>query len=144
MIAIKSSIPLSIEMLEADNYHIFIDVKIGRKKARLLVDTGASKTVFDQERLLQFVGSIKNKTEFAESVGLGAEMVKTGLAEISTITCGEIKIKKTVVAVLSLSHVNDAYKMLGIQPVDGVFGSDLLFQFKAVINYKLKKLVLQA
>ncbi len=144
MIKIKSSIPLSIETLEADNYHLFINVKIGRKKARLLVDTGASKTVFDHERLLQFVGSTKNKAEFAESVGLGAEMVKTELIEISTITCGEIKIKNTTVAVLSLSHVNDAYKMLGINPIDGVFGSDLLFQYKAVINYKLKKLMLYA
>jgi predicted aspartyl protease len=142
MVKIKSGIPLSIEALEKDNYHVFVDAKIGRKKARLMLDTGASKTVFDQERILQFDGLTENKSLFAESMGLGAEMLKTGLTEIGSIKFGEIKLRKVTVAVLSLSHVNDAYKNMGIRPIDGILGSDLLFQLKAVINYKLKKLVL--
>ena len=66
----KYKIKMEVCELEKKNYHLFIALKIGNKTARLLVDTGASKTVFDSERVLQFVKEKKIKTNDSKSVGL--------------------------------------------------------------------------
>ena len=36
---------------------------------------------------------------------------------------------------LDMKHVNESYKMMGLPPIDGVLGSDMLMKFKAVIDF---------
>ena len=66
--------------IERKNYHLFLTLKIGDKPCRLLIDTGASKTVFDTERVLQFVNPNKLKTHQSKSVGLGVTEMETQAA----------------------------------------------------------------
>jgi hypothetical protein len=42
--------------------------------------------------------------------------------------------------VLDLSHVNKSYEMIGLKPIDGVIGSDLLMKLKARIDFLAKTL----
>jgi predicted aspartyl protease len=46
-----SNIPLELMNIEGDGYHLMIEAEVNEKTVRLLVDTGASKTVFDKTRL---------------------------------------------------------------------------------------------
>jgi hypothetical protein len=105
------------------------------------LDTGASKTAFDNTKIENIFGSNKMEIQEIHSVGLGSNQVQTHLRILKSIKLGAIKLSKVEVAVLDLSHVNEAYKMLGCQEIDGVLGSDILILLKAHIN--LDKLQLQ-
>ena len=139
----KTIIPISFIEIEKDNFHLFISAKIGRKKARLLLDTGASKTAFDQEQIVRFVDASKLRKYEINYIGLGSIQVETHLISLPSFKLGNIKILTYEIAVLDLSHVNQAYQSLGFPTIDGVLGSDLLYQFKAIINYPKEKLTMR-
>ncbi len=134
-------IPLDLIEIDDEGYHLMINIKIGRKKARLLLDTGASKTVFDENRLKAILG---DRSEFEDSehlsTGLGTNKMESQTSNIKTIKIGSAKLKNIQVVVLDLSHVNVSYQLIGDKGIDGVFGSDLLSYFDAVIYYKNPRL----
>lgn len=132
----KHKIKIIIEEIEKGNYHLFVEMKIGESKARLLLDTGASKTVFDKERVLQFVKKKNIKKNDSKSVGLGSKEVKTKVVELKKMKIGDMKIKEMEVAVLDLENVNQSYLLIKLPKIDGVLGSDLLMKYKAIINYE--------
>ena len=65
-----SVLPIILNMIDEDGIHILLEAKINGKKANLLIDTGASKSVFDIKRVKRFV----DHTDFDES-----EKMSTGL-----------------------------------------------------------------
>jgi hypothetical protein len=138
----KHKIPLHIIELEAQNFHVFVDTEINGTTCRLLVDTGASKTVFDAERVLRFVSEQKITSHESKSVGLGATNMETKAATIKNITAKKFKRKKMEVAILPLAHVNTTYAVLEIPEIDGVLGSDFLMKYRAVIDFGNAQLVL--
>jgi predicted aspartyl protease len=131
---VKSIIPLDVLEIESDNFHLFVEVKIGRRNARLLLDTGASKTAFDSNKIKKFIGKNEPENLGINSVGLGSNQVTTHLTQLTSLKMGEIILKKVNVAVLDLAHVNEAYQILGFPEIDGVLGSDVLVKLKAIIN----------
>jgi hypothetical protein len=140
-LTVKETLPIYLVEIEPGNYHLFISAKLGIHKVWLLLDTGASKTAFDNIKIENMFGSNKMEIQEIHSVGLGSNQVQTHLRILKSIKLGAIKISKVEVAVLDLSHVNEAYKMLGCQEIGGVLGSDILILLKAHIN--LDKLQLQ-
>jgi hypothetical protein len=131
----KHKIKLHIAELEKKTYHLFIELRIGETKSRLLLDTGASKTVFDSERILRFVKEGKIETNESKSIGLGVDEMETKVVMLKQLKVGNLLMKKLEVAVLPLVHVNVTYKQLNLPEIDGVLGSDFLMKYKAVINY---------
>jgi predicted aspartyl protease len=131
----KHKIKLDIIEIERHNFHVFIELNIAEKNCRLLLDTGASKTVFDTEKVLRFVKEVKIKANESKSVGLGVIEMETKVVNLKKIQLGKLCIKKMEVAVLSISHVNTTYQLLNIPKIDGVLGSDFLMKYKAVIDY---------
>ncbi len=139
-----SIIPIELIQIDEDGYHLMINAKIGRKKVRLLIDTGASKSVFDKTRLDGILGNKDNEYETLEqlSTGLGTNSMESQTTCLKSFKIGDIKIKNIDVVILDLNHVNESYAMIGEKGIDGVFGSDLLMRFNAVIYYREKKLKL--
>jgi len=139
----KTVLPLDFIDIQQDGYHLFVDAKIGRKKARFLVDSGASRTVFDEFQLMKLFPKIRLEVMDRLSTGLGSNSVAGSVTEISTLKLGEIKLRDYEAIVLDLSHVNESYKLLGIPLIHGVLGSDLLMKFGAVLDYRKKRLTLK-
>lgn len=138
----KHKIKLDVRELEKKNYHLFITLTVKGKSCRLLLDTGASKTVFDTERVLQFVDNKKIKANESKSVGLGVSEMETKVVILKQIVTKKFTLKKMEVAVLPIAHVNETYIKLGFPPIDGVLGSDFLMKTKAVINFRTQLLIL--
>ncbi|MFN3445652.1 MAG: retropepsin-like aspartic protease [Bacteroidia bacterium] len=138
----KYKIKMEVCELEKKNFHLFVSLKIGNESARLLVDTGASKTVFDSERVLQFVKEKKIKTNDSKSVGLGVADMETKVVKLKNLTIGKLLLSKLEVAVLPIAHVNETYKQIDLPPIDGVLGSDFFMKYKATINYRNAEIVL--
>jgi predicted aspartyl protease len=141
--ATDTKLNLEVLSIEGDGYHLYINAKINGLKAHLLVDTGASKTVFDKSRIVNF--SHENKLVELDklSTGLGTDSMRGHLIDINEIKLGNIKVKNYQGLALDLSHVNASYDKMGIKPIDGVLGSDILHQFNAIIDYKKQELTLE-
>ena len=136
-----SKIPLELMNIEGDGYHLMIEAKVNGKAVRMLVDTGASKTVFDKTRLQSLVeeGADEHYEDLEQlSTGLGTNSMQGQVAELDSFKFGEVEIKDFPVVVLDMDHVNQSYEMLGDRGIDGVLGSDILKKYDAVIYFKKK------
>lgn len=137
----KTQIPIKILKLE-DGFHLLISLRINGKSARVLIDTGASRTVFDKTQIKKFLKEEKFETHDKLSTGLGTNKMKSHLVAIEKISIGKIEIRNYKSVVIDLSHVNVAYRQMKQKPIDGVLGSDILKKYKAVIDYGKKSLVI--
>lgn len=135
-------LPLRILHLNDKGAHLLIAVRINGKKARVLIDTGASNTVFDKHRLPDFLKGARMETEERLSSGLGTSNMQSQSAVLNKLELGSIIIKNHYTLVLDLSHVNSSYENMKLKPIDGVIGGDILKKYKANIDYGKKKLVL--
>jgi len=133
---VKPKAKLEILEIETGNYHLFVQLLVCGMPCRLLVDTGASKTVFDADRILSFVKQNQIKENPAKSIGLGTNAMETFTSMLSDMRIGQLYIKKWEVAVLPINHVNETYALAQIPAIDGVLGSDILMKYQATINYK--------
>ncbi|HLC83538.1 MAG TPA: hypothetical protein VJI69_06890, partial [Bacteroidia bacterium] len=72
------------------------------------------------------------------SSGLGTNTMQSEQVTVKKIKIGELEIENYKTILLDLSHVNQSYEQIGLKPVDGVLGSDILLKFNAVIDYEKK------
>jgi hypothetical protein len=139
----KINIPLHIIDMQGDGYHLLVEVKIGRTRYKVVLDTGASKTVFDQTMLLQAQAGIEIEATNRLSAGLGTLTMESFTAMLPDLRIGRLKLPQFEVAVLDLSTINQAYAQLNHPQVLGVLGGDILMEYNAVIDYGKRKLSLR-
>lgn len=118
-------------------------ISINGKSASMVLDTGASRTVFDKKGIKKFVKDSKATLHDKLSGGLGTTTMKSHKISIRQIKLGDIKINNYETVLLDLSHVNKSYKQIGLNPVDGILGGDILHQYKATISYEKNLLLLK-
>jgi predicted aspartyl protease len=135
-------ITLDILTIE-DGSHLFCKAKINGKNSRILIDTGASRTVFDQTRISLFVNEKSVIQNEKLSTGLGTNSMPTSILTLKSFKIGDLKIENFEAVLLDLQHVNITYGTLGHEPIDGVLGNDILVDYKAVIDYDKKILRLK-
>ncbi len=135
-------LPIEIVPIEADGYHLMVHVKVDGQDARMLIDTGASRSVFDKGRIaLLFSESMPEMEEnLQKSTGLGTSDMPSEAFYLEEFRIGELLIRKYPAVVLDMSHVNGSYEMLGLPPIDGVLGSDILMKYGARIDYRARTL----
>ena len=138
-----TSIPLKILDIAGDGYHLMIKVYINKKVANVIVDTGASKSVFDKTRIEKYVSDKTFEKHDSLSSGLGTNTMVSELVTIKKIKIGDLGIENYKTILLDLSHVNNSYEQIGLKHVDGVLGSDILLKYNAVIDYEKKILKLK-
>lgn len=134
------SLPIQLLLIEDDGVHLLIEAKAGRRKIRLIVDTGASRTVFDKTRMEQLFPSQAIEHSNALTTGLGTNSFPGATAKLSSLRLGDLKINNLPVLVLDLSHVNASYVALGFEPFDGVLGSDIMLEYNALIDFQASML----
>ena len=139
----KTVIPLDIVPLGEDNsYHLFVRCSIDGKKYDMLIDTGASHTIFDAS-LIPEIPADEATINNIQSAGIHAGEVKTSFGHIKKFKLGDLKCKDWTVVLIDLTHVNELYKKFADKRVAGLIGSDFLLVYDAIIDYKKMKLVLR-
>lgn len=123
--------------LEHHNYHVLAQGKFeDGQKGYWIIDTGASKTVFDKS-LEQYFSLIEPETdEEYQSAGISEGMVETGVGELRYLAFGKLRLKNQKVALINLDHVNEIYQKYRNIRICGLLGSDLLKKYQCVIDYK--------
>ena len=122
--------------------HIHIKIFLNNKVARFVVDTGASQTVIDKNRAEHFIPGGIHRMLDALTAGIGTNNLESQAVIIKNIRIGELKIKNYELILLDLHHVNESYKTMGFKEIDGIFGSELLDKYAAIIDFKKAQLKL--
>jgi len=138
-------IPITIIPIEDDGFHLMLEILINHQIANLIIDTGASRTVFDSNRIMKFVSDENSEFEKNEklSTGLGTNSLESQAIELDSIKIGELEIEKYKAVILDMSHINQTYSGINIPEIDGVLGGDLLKKYNAEISYRSKLLKLR-
>ncbi|QJD98057.1 clan AA aspartic protease [Mucilaginibacter robiniae] len=131
----KTTIPLQVIDLNDDGFHLLVEAFVFNTRFNIVLDTGASKTVFDQSMLLEVQNSLNITASERLSAGLGTTTMASYSAILNNFKIGKLSLLNFEVAVLDLSTINQAYQQLNHPQVLGVLGGDILMQYKAVINY---------
>ncbi|WP_244228674.1 aspartyl protease family protein [Mucilaginibacter endophyticus] len=129
------SVPLQIIDLHGDGFHPLIEITLFGKAFIMVLDTGASKTAFDQTSLTEANETMNILATEKLSTGLGTNTMESFTATVSDMYIGELPIAEFEAAVLDLSTINSAYEQMGHPQVLGVLGGDILMKYKAVIDY---------
>jgi len=137
-------IPLTLLNLQDDGFHFLMEVIVFDKPFKAVLDTGASKTVFDKATVETYLHpeSVLRQTDML-STGLGTNSMQSFVLNVPDLRIGELHLRNYEVAILDLSSINYAYEQLEVEPVIGVIGGDILARYGAVIDYRKKRLQLR-
>lgn len=132
----KTIVPLELINLHDDGFHLLVEVVVFGQKFNAVLDTGASKTVFDKSTIEQYVKSGDLLISDRLSTGLGINNMESHTIILPVLKIGKLKLKNFEAAVLDLSAISHAYASLNLPVVIGVLGGDILHRYKGLINYK--------
>ncbi len=138
----KTVLPIEIFAIEDDGYHLKTKLIVNDKLANVIIDTGASRSVFDENRITNYVNFDELEEHDRLSSGLGTNTMVSKKVEIEKLQLGDIVINDYEATILDLSHVNASYEKLELELIDGILGGDILKEYNAVIDYNKEDLVL--
>lgn len=133
-------LPMQFVNIEDEGFHIVTEGLINGKEARFVIDTGASRTVFDKKRILNYIDSPEFSKKEGLSAGIGGTDIHSFVFMIDKLSFGDLIINDYQCIAMDLSNINDSYEKINLPAIDGVIGGDILKKYKAIINYKAKKI----
>ncbi len=135
-------IPISLVEIEENNFHLFVSITFNNDETgEIIIDTGASKTVFDANRLEKYSEKIE-LDEDIKSSGINANLTDAQLVTVNEIKIGDLVIKNFKAVLFNLDHINSLYADINNKQVWGLLGGDFLNKYKAKIDYEKKLLIL--
>jgi len=132
----ETRVPLELVNLHEDGFHLLVEVVVFGRSFNVVLDTGASKTVFDKAVIQEHMKDTDLMSSELLSTGLGTNSMESHTIILPVLKIGKLKLKNFKAAVLDLSTISHAYSSLNLPPVIGVLGGDILMHYKAIINYK--------
>lgn len=138
----KSIIKLKKIKIDQMGFHLLVKAKLNGKSVTLVLDTGASQTVFDYHIAKSNSDNKAEQLHDASSTGVGGEQLQSHIIQVEKFKIGDLLIRDNHFVLLDLQHVNAQYEKIGKPPIHGVLGGDVLNAFNAVIDYKKGIMVL--
>lgn len=134
-----TTIPL--EILKIDNgYHILCRIHIRNEEYRMLVDTGASLTMFDIKKIKKLSDN-EIITDGSLSAGFTGQM-ENKFIYIDEMHLGNVIINNYKIMLINFDNFNYHFKSNGYPMIDGIIGGDILFKYKVIIDYENRELIL--
>ena len=133
-------IPIRLLDIEGEGFHVMIPGKINGMKANFLIDTGASRSVFDPTVITQFIENPNFEKKEGITAGVGGNDLESSTFIIKSLTLGDIDLKDYEAVALDLENIHDNYRKLGLPTIHGIIGGDILVKLKATLNYRLRKI----
>lgn len=133
-------IPIRILDIEGDGFHVMIQGRINGKEANFLIDTGASRSVFDPKNIANFIDNPQFEKKEGITAGVGGNELESAIFDIEALNLGDLEIRHYNAVALDLENIHESYEKVHLPKIDGIIGGDLLVKHKAVINYRQKKI----
>ena len=133
-------IPIQLLDIEGDGFHIMIQGRINGKEANFLIDTGASRSVFDFATMSKFIDDPQFQKKEGITAGVGSSDLESSTFDIESIEIGNMEIKHYQAVAIDLENIHETYEKIHLPKIHGIIGGDILVKHKAIINYRLKKI----
>ncbi len=135
-------IPLQLITIDKDGFHLMVHARINGLKANVLIDTGATRSVFDKNRVEYYLGDIALKKFDKFFTGIGATRIETFATIIPSITFGNYTLEKTEMVIIDMAMINKSYAVFDLPRIDMVLGGDILLRLGAMIDYQNRLLLI--
>lgn len=132
--------PLHLLCIDNDGYHLLAELSINGLKANAIIDTGASRSVLDSNRVQHYLGDTELIHEDRMLSGVGMKQLETKSVQIQSVGLGEFLLWDVRVVVVDLISINKAYAIFDLPRVDMVLGGDILTSLGAVIDYNSRQI----
>jgi clan AA aspartic protease (TIGR02281 family) len=132
------SVPLHVNVVG----HFELAAEVNGHPARLVLDTGASHTVFATSSAERF--GLQTTPSAERARGVSASDHATATTTVTELRLGAVRLREVAARTFDLGHVNRALEARGGSPVDGALGGDVLRPAEAVIDYARAMLYLRA
>jgi len=126
--------------IEGEGFHVMIQGRINGMEANFLVDTGASRSVFDPKVITKFIENPTFVKKEGITAGVGGSDLDSSTFLIDSLSFGDIELRHYEAVALDMENIHESYGKLGLPTIDGILGGDLLYRLKATINYRLRKI----
>lgn len=138
----ETAIPLRFVNIPPNGTHVVVAAFINGQLANVLIDTGASQTVMDRNRVGLFSAETHFESTGQLSKGLGTDGMESFHFTLGQFILGDLVLEAMQVTLLDLAHVNGSYDQLGLAPIDMVLGGDILKGYTAVLDYGRAEMLL--
>jgi len=136
-------IPLEIIELDNNSFHLFVEGYVNGQVCHLLIDTGASKTVFALNHLQNILHELPVSQPDIQSAGITASSMDSHSGIISEFRLYQMFIPNMEVILLDLSSIDELYSKFTSKSIWGLIGSDFLLKYKAKLDYGNRSMTLR-
>lgn len=133
---------LHLVELEPENYHLFARGKWKGNPINIIIDTGASHTCLDIDFFRSHEPDTIAVANQGTNVGIGTDEFETHIAFITHFKISRFHVPDFHTILLSLKHINQAYKAAKIPEVQCILGSDFFVSYNAIIDYSTRTLTI--
>lgn len=126
--------------------HLILQLKIMGKKTNMLIDTGASVTMFNKFRFHELISFEEQLLEPVEEPCKGVKDVNSelGMVNLKEVQIGHLLLRDYLGRLLDLENVNESYLKMGYPPLDGIIGNDLLFAYQTELIPADNKMIIRS
>jgi hypothetical protein len=140
-------VPFQLVTLENDeNVMPLVEAELNGFPIRLVVDTGASHTCLDRSAVkkclcstpgISGVSSEKESSFGSDTVmGLGGRRLKHAFCRVESLKFGDLVIRDYQVVAVRLSNINRMLRWIGMEPIDGLLGCDVLSRYRVQMDFE--------
>lgn len=122
---------------------IMVDVELNGKSACMIVDTGASRTVFDPVMLTDYIESPKFKESKGQTISVDGAWNGQKKIVIDSLAIGDAVLNNWETVAVDLSNIRHFNSVAGLPDFVGIIGGDVLHRLKATINYGRRTLTVR-
>ena len=127
-----------VELDDNENVHPIVEAYIEDQVVRLVIDTGASHSCMSKKSIKHLIGKKDKKADAVLGIGRGRS--KNRFVRVPVFRIGDLEIYNYQFLSIQINHINKMLSSLRLKPIDGLLGSDILYNYKAVIDYKTRKI----
>jgi hypothetical protein len=139
----EKKISLIIAEIEGGGKHILVKSRINGTRAFLLIDTGASNSIFDKNFHIFDTQNFEVIGGNASSSSFNSDIEEFYTGEEIKLSMGFFRVILENPIFTQFGHVNTLYKSMGLPSIAGILGSDFLVEYNATLDFPNKQLTLR-
>ena len=127
------TVPLKLINLQDDGFHLLVEIVVFGETLFAVLDTGASRSVFDKALMEKHVNEISVSEETQAATIFSTAETLQGV--IPNLKIGGLTLKNYEAVALDLQSVTNTYLTMGHPAIAAIVGGDILMEYKAKIDY---------
>ncbi len=140
MIEKRKTYTSKIRILNIDGggKHIILQARINGNKVNLIIDTGASNSIFDKDSEIFSNLNFSKLISDSKSSGFNSEIDNLFTGSIEKFSISYFKFSNYKAIFTSMQHINLLYNQLGLPAISGILGCNFLVETNAILDFETK------